>query len=269
MRDAEQQVALSRAQAKQAADAAQKQLAEAERAADAARANLGLMLAGTREERVRQARAAEAAAESQVRAARDTLAAAEASHRDRLEARSGLQAAQTAVNTSRATAEAAKADLDLLIAGNRETVIQQAEGRLAEAQAALEAAQVKRAYCDIKAPCTGTVTEVVALAGEMLAAGAPVVVVTDLAHLSLRAYVGFEQLGAIKQGQSMQVSTQAVPGRTFSGQVTRISDKAEFTPKDVQTPDQRMDQVYWVKIALGDGEGLLKPGMPADVVATD
>jgi len=269
MRDAEQQVALSRAQAKQAADAAQKQLVEAERAADAARAQLDVMLAGTREERVRQARAAEAAAQSQVRAACDTLAAAEASHRDRLDARSGLQAAQTAVNTARATAEAAKADLDLLIAGNRETVIQQAEGRLAEAQAALEAAQVKRAYCDIKAPCTGTVTEVVALGGEMLAAGAPVVVVTDLQNLFLRAYVGFEQLGAIKQGQNMQVSTQAVPGRTFTGEVTRISDKAEFTPKDVQTPDQRIDQVYWIKIALGDGEGLLKSGMPADVVATD
>jgi HlyD family secretion protein len=260
-------VALGRAQAKQAADAAVKGLVEADRAADAARAHLDLMLAGTREERVRQARAAQAAAESEVRTARDNLAAAEASHRDRLEARSGLQAAQTAVNTARATAEAGKADLDLLIAGNRDTVIAQAEGRLAEAQAALEAARVKRAYCDIKAPCAGTVTEVVALAGEMLAAGAPVVIVTDLQNLYLRAYVGFQQLGAITQNQAVQVATQAVPGRTFTGQVTRISDRAEFTPKDVQTPEQRMDQVYWIKIALGDGDGLLKPGMPADVVA--
>lgn len=267
VRDAGEQVALGRAQAKQAADAAEKGLVEADRAADAARAHLDLMLAGTREERVRQARAAQAAAESEVRTARDNLAAAEASHRDRLEARSGLQAAQTAVNTARATAEAGKADLDLLIAGNRDTVIAQAEGRLAEAQAALEAARVKRAYCDIKAPCAGTVTEVVALAGEMLAAGAPVVIVTDLQNLYLRAYVGFQQLGAITQNQAVQVATQAVPGRTFTGQVTRISDRAEFTPKDVQTPEQRMDQVYWIKIALGDGDGLLKPGMPADVVA--
>jgi HlyD family secretion protein len=101
---------------------------------------------------------------------------------------------------------------------------------------------------------------------EMINPGAPIVVLSDLDHIWLRAYLGFPDLGQVVLGQKMRVTTQAVPGRVFEGKVIRVSDQAEFTPKDVQTPDQRMKEVFWVKIGLDNGEGLLKPGMPADVV---
>jgi HlyD family secretion protein len=81
----------------------------------------------------------------------------------------------------------------------------------------------------------------------------------------LRAYLSFTNLGTVTRGQQLRVTTEAVPARTFEGMVLRIADQAEFTPKDVQTPDQRVKQVYWVKVGVGDAGGLLKPGMPADL----
>lgn len=264
--DAGEQVAMTRAQARQARDAARSRLEEATRARGTVQAKLDALLAGTREERVRLAEAALAAAEAEAEAAQDALENATTQHSDRLEARQQRDAAQAALDQATARVNASQANLDLVLSGSTEEAIEAARGRLAEAEAALEAAHVRRGYCEIAAPCAGTVTEVVADVGEMAPAGGAVVVLADLENIWLRAYLGFTRLGRVVQGQRLQVTTEAVPGRAFEGTVVRISDEAEFTPKDVQTAEQRVTQVYWIKIALGDGEGLLKPGMPADVL---
>lgn len=264
--DAQEQVALTRAQAKLKRDAAADALEEAVRAREAARAQLNVLLAGTREERVRAAEAALAAAETEADAAQATLQNTTELYEDRLAARQKRDAAEASLESALALERAARAELDLLLAGNTKEAIDHARGRLAEAQGALQAAEVRRSYCDLHAPCAGTVTEVVADEGEVVNPGAAVLVLADLENIWLRAYLGFAKLGAITLGQTLRVVTEAVPGRDFEGKVTRISDEAEFTPKDVQTAEQRVRQVYWIKVWLGDGEGLLKPGMPADVL---
>ncbi len=263
--EAEKQIALTRAQAAAQRDAARTRLAEAERSRDAAQAQLEILLAGTREERVRLAEANLRQAQTRAEAARVTLENAQQIYDDRLAAREKMDLAATQLDTARAQEKAARAELDLLLAGNTAETIEIARGRVQEARAALEAAQVRRSYCDLRAPCTGTVTERVLEPGEMAAAGAPVVVVRDLEHLWLRAYLSLENWTKIKLGQKLQVRSDAVP-ELFEGTVIRVSDEAEFTPKDVQTVDQRIKQVYWIKIGLGRGRDLLKPGMPADVL---
>jgi multidrug resistance efflux pump len=265
VKDAQEQVALTRAQAVQMRDSARSALDEAQRARDAAKARLDVMLAGTREERIRLAEAAVRAAESEADGAKDALANATTAYDDRLAARSQRDAAQTALERARAVEQAAQAGLSLLLAGHTQEAIQVARGRAEEAQAALKAVEVKRGYCDIVAPTSGTVTERILDRGEIAGPGSAIVVLSDLRNLWLRAYVGFGTLGTIVKGQRLQVVSEAVPRRVFEGAVTRISKEAEFTPKDVQTPDQRMRQVYWIKVGLGDAEGLLKPGMPGDV----
>ncbi len=264
--DAREQVALTRAQAKQARDAAQSALQGAIRARDVARAQLDVLLAGTREERIRLARSALVAAEAEADAARDALKNATELYEDRLNARQRRDAAQAALESAVALEAAARAELDLLLDGYTDEAIENARGRLAEARGALKAAKVRRAYCNIVAPCSGTVTEEVAEPGEVVGAGVPIVVLTDLENIWLRAYLAFTELGKVKLGQTLRVATEAAPDRDFEGKVIRISDEAEFTPKDVQTAEQRVRQVYWIKIGLGDADGLLKPGMPADVL---
>jgi len=263
--DAREQVALTRAQAQQVRDAARTALDEALRARDAAQAKLDVLVAGTREERVRLAAAALRGAESEANGARAALANASTAYADRLAARQQRDAAQTALERARAGEQAAQAELSLLLAGQTQEAIEVARGRLAEAQAALKAVEVRQSYCEIVAPTSGVVTEVVLDEGEMAGAGSAVIILSDLENLWLRAYLGFQTLGSITKGQRLDVVSEAVPKRLFPGTVTRISQEAEFTPKDVQTPDQRMKQVYWVKIGIGDADGLLKPGMPADV----
>ena len=264
--DAREQVALTRAQAKQARDAAQSALQEAVRGRDFAQAQLDVLLAGTREERIRLAEATLAAAGAEADAAQDALRNATEVYEDRLSARQQRDTAQASLESAIALADAARAELDLLLDGYTEEAIETARGRLAEARGALNAAKVRRAYCNIVAPCSGTVTEKVAEPGEVMGAGAPIVLLTDLDNIWLRAYLAFTELGEVKRGETLRVVTEAVPGRVFEGEVIRISDEAEFTPKDVQTAEQRVQQVYWIKIGLGDGEKLLKPGMPADVL---
>jgi HlyD family secretion protein len=264
--DAREQVAMVRAQARQMRDAARSALDQAVRARDTVQARLDALLAGTREERVQLAQAALTAARAEAETAEAALANATTTYDDRLQARQERDAAQAALEQAAARVRAVRANLDLLLAGNTQEAIDAARGRLTEANAALDATIVRREYCNIVAPRTGTITEVVADAGEMVQIGGPVVILADLENLWLRAYVGLIELGSIARGQRLRVVTEAVGGKVFEGTVIRISDEAEFTPKDVQTAEQRITQVYWVKIGLGDGEGLLKPGMPADVL---
>lgn len=263
--DAAEQVALNRAKARQGLDAAEDAVAQAKAARDTAQAQLNVLLAGTREERIRKAEALVAAAEAEQQASRSALARATEAYTDRLEARSKKDAAEAGLQAAREQEKFAKAQLDLLIAGATKEAIKLASAKVAQAESALKFLQVKRSYCDVVAPTAGVVTQKVALVGETVPAGAPVVVIADLTQMWLRAYLGFETLGQIKLGDRLPVTTEAARGREFTGEIISISDQAEFTPKDVQTAKQRTEQVYWVKVALGDGEGILKPGMPADL----
>ena len=116
---------------------------------------------------------------------------------------------------------------------------------------------------DIIAPVSGTVIERYVERGEVTRPGGPIVSIADLQNMWLKIYLKEESLGKIHLGSSATVTTASA---TLAGRVTWISPKAEFTPKNVQTKEARADLVYAVKIEIENRKGLLKIGMPVDVV---
>lgn len=101
--------------------------------------------------------------------------------------------------------------------------------------------------------------------GEIAGAGAPLVTIIDPDNLELTVYVPEDRYGRIQLGQVLPVTVDSYPGETFQGTVRHIADQAEFTPRNVQTTDNRKTTVFAVRLALGSTGGKLKPGMPADV----
>lgn len=119
-------------------------------------------------------------------------------------------------------------------------------------------------------PTGGTVTVKYAEPGEVVSYGKPLYKIAALDHITLRAYVGGDQLVNVKSGQRVQVAVDAPEGamKTYEGVVTWISSKAEFTPKVIQTKEERVNLVYAMKIAVKN-DGSLKIGMPAEVQFRD
>lgn len=204
-----------------------------------------------------------AAIEAQ-RAARQRLADLRAQRTDPLVLRAQADAAASAYEVAQAGVATAQAAVDVLKAGAQEEQIAAARALVAQAEAAIDALLAKRAQTRVTAPQAGTVTAQVLHAGEVAAAGAPIVRLADLSQVTLTAYVPEPQLGRVSLGQSVAVTVDSFPGRAFEGRVTYIADEAEFTPKNVQTQDERANTVFAVKISLPNPEGALRPGMPAD-----
>ncbi|MDD5348280.1 MAG: efflux RND transporter periplasmic adaptor subunit [Candidatus Omnitrophica bacterium] len=132
------------------------------------------------------------------------------------------------------------------------------------AQAAL--AQAKDGYdnTDITAPLTGTVLVKAVEVGELANFGTPIVTLANLETLKLIVYLGEKDIGQIKLGDPVTVQVDAFPKEKFTGKITHISDKAEFTPKAIQTKDERTTLVFGVKMEIPNPDQKLKPGMPAD-----
>jgi HlyD family secretion protein len=158
--------------------------------------------------------------------------------------------------------EAARQALARLRAGSRPEEIEAARARVAatDARSAQLEQQIKDAT--VASPVAGVVTEKIAERGELLQVGSGLCVVTDLVDAWLTIYVPEPDLGRIRIGQRADVRTDG--GETRQGKVTFISSQAEFTPKNVQTRDERVKLVYRVKVGLANSDGLFKPGMPAE-----
>lgn len=115
-------------------------------------------------------------------------------------------------------------------------------------------------------PTKGTIILRAVEPGEIVSSGKVVLTIADLARLEIKVFLPEAMLGRIRIGQSVQIVVDSHPDRLFEGSVSRISDKAEFTPKNVQTKDERVKTVYAVTVSAGDHDGVLKPGMPCDVI---
>jgi multidrug efflux pump subunit AcrA (membrane-fusion protein) len=118
---------------------------------------------------------------------------------------------------------------------------------------------------NVTSPIDGVVLERLVEPNEYTAPGSTVMVVASLDALTLTIYVPENLYGQFFLGQSYPVTVDSFPGQTFSGTVSFISDQAEFTPRNVQTIDSRQTTVYAIKLNLDPSNGMLKPGMPADV----
>jgi len=235
------------------------------RLAEAAAA-LENLLAGARTEEVRQAELAVTQAQANLDAARLAEEAARETLADRLAAITALDTARTALHSARAQVRSAQARLDLLLAGTRTEEIRAAVKQVEQAREALRLARVQRGHAQIAAPTDGVVKTKVVEGGEVVAAGAPIVVLLDASRPWLRVYIPEARYGAIRLGDRANVTVDSFPGEVFHGRVIEIASEAEFTPKNVQSPEERLKLVFGVKIDLtGSGEKL-RPGMPADAV---
>jgi len=161
--------------------------------------------------------------------------------------------------------EAAQARLSLLQAGNRPGVIAAASAELERSRAVLKATDALLADLQIYSPIDGVITSKNYEQGEYVQMGAALAQITDLNDLWIKVYIPTNDLPWIKLGQNASVSVSGCD-QVFSGTVVYIASQGEFTPKTIQTKKERTNVVYAVKVEVANADGLLKPGMPADVV---
>jgi len=222
-------------------------------------------------QQVDAARAAFTTAQAQYEASLDMVAQAEATLSLARENQRQVEIREHDVRAARSQVRQADANVALARAGEemiaqRRADVAAAEAAVTQAEAGLRVLLTQRQNLVITSPLTGVVLVEHARAGEVVAAGAPILTVADLREVWIRLYIPLPRLGQIALGQRAEVTTDALPGRTFTGRVTEVSQQAEFTPRNVQTPEERVKLVFAVKVTLPNTERLLKPGMPADAV---
>jgi HlyD family secretion protein len=139
-----------------------------------------------------------------------------------------------------------------------------ARAQLAQATVALSMAKTTAGYASIWAPVPGVVTNKVGDIGENAAPGGTLAVIADTSHLTVTVYIAETDIAKVKVGQKATVTVDSSKVE-FPGKVVFIASQAEFTPASVETKDQRAKLVYQVKVSVTNRDGLLKPGMPADV----
>lgn len=175
-----------------------------------------------------------------------------------------VHSAEAVYHQAEAAVDVARAQLDLLKAGPVPEEVAAAEATLKQAQAALDALQVQREDMTLRAPVDGLVVSRSIEPGEIATPGATLLRLADLDRVKLTIFVPETQIAKVHLGQPVDVAVDAYPDQRFKGEVTFIAYEAEFTPRNVQTQEQRANLVFAVKVALDNPDHLLKPGMPAD-----
>lgn len=172
----------------------------------------------------------------------------------------------TAADVARAQMAAASKKLELFRSGFREKSIETAANQVKEAEAAMEAAEVVVSNHELASPMNAVVSKVYAEPGEMVAIGKPVLTLTSLERPRVKVYIPEYKIGRVMLGQKANITVDSFSDKKFPAKVTFISTEAEFTPKTVQTAEERVKLVFAVEVTAETTEGLLKPGMPADVM---
>jgi HlyD family secretion protein len=200
------------------------------------------------------------------------VAQAEAHLTDLRELRTNPLAADAQVAAASAQAAVASAGVDvaraLLAALEAGATAEQravAEAQVSQAAAAVRALEVQRQKMTIAAPRPGIVTARVAHVGEIAAPGAPLLTIADLEQLDVTVFISERDIGHVRTGTTAEVGVDSFPSEVFRGQVIFISSRAEFTPRNIQTAEDRANRVFPVKVRLPNPELRLKPGMTATV----
>jgi HlyD family secretion protein len=271
------------------------QIAQRQAELDAAQATLRDLLAGSRTQEIEQARAAAARAGAEKDKAEKDWERAQVLYKNEDISTSDRDQFRTRYESAVASLKQAAEQLALVIEGPRKEVIEASRSQVARSQAnlrlaaasrlelkrqqqemAAREAEIKQARAELAtidsqlqdtiavSPVDGVVLVKAAEVGEVLAAGATVVTVGDWEHPWLRGYINEQDLGKVKLGTKSQVTTDSYPGKVYEGSVTFISSEAEFTPKQIQTPEERVKLVYRIKIGIANPAHELKSNMPAD-----
>lgn len=261
----------------------------------AAQASLRDFEAGSRPQEIESGRAARQRAQSELAKAESDWQRAQTLYKSQDISTAEYDAMRTRYDAAAAALKQASQQLELLVEGPRKETIAAARAQVERASAALKLAEAGR--LDLKrleleqqsrlaeinqaqanlaivntqvqdtvatSPIPGVVLVKAAEPGEVLAAGTTVVSLGDLDHPWLRAYINETDLGRIKLGNKVKVTTDSHPGKIYWGKVSFIASEAEFTPKQIQTSEERIKLVYRIKIDLPNPDHELKSNMPAD-----
>jgi membrane fusion protein YbhG len=242
------------------------QLDQAEASAAAAKAQLELLKEGARKEDIQQA-------EDALKQAQVNLNLAE-TNKDRMiklyESNSVTKKqyddAVAAYNVAASQANASSENLKKLKNYARPEEIKQAEANVNKAIAAVDLLKKSVRDCYVTSPISGFIVNKYVEKGETVTMLSSLFKVSDLNPVKLDIYISEEELGKVKLGQTADVSTDTYPNKVYKGKVIYISPEAEFTPKNIQTKDERTKLVFEVKIQIDNPNFELKPGMPADAV---
>jgi multidrug resistance efflux pump len=178
---------------------------------------------------------------------------------------SQLQLLANQVTVAESGVDAAQAQLDLLQAGARPEQLAAAQAQVEAAQATVNLLETQIGRQTLNAPIDGVVLARTIEPGEVVAPGATLLVIGQLGDLKMTVFVPEDEYGRIQPGQEATITVDSFPDETFTGTVRAIADQAEFTPRNVQTAEGRASTVFAIELAIADGAGKLKPGMPADV----
>jgi multidrug efflux pump subunit AcrA (membrane-fusion protein) len=198
--------------------------------------------------------------------AADYLAELERQRANPLELEAKVHAAESQHEIATAAVALAQAQVEGLEIGATPEQVSTVEAQVAVARAALDLLRVQDKKLTLRAPISGLVLERPVHVGELAIPGAPLMTLADLDRITLTVFVPEDQVGKVQIGQPVSVTVDAYPERVFPGAVTFIASQAEFTPKNVQTREERVNMVFAVKVSLPNGDHALKPGMPADAV---
>jgi len=260
-----------------------------------AQARLDELMAGSRPQEVQQSQSAVADAKAWNDQARSDWERAQALFAREDISKSQYDQARAKLDSTAAQLRQAQERLGLVQEGPRKEEIAGARAQVARAQAAVQTAEANRielrrkkeelaarkseidrtraqvgmtqtqiADATLVSPIDGVVLVKAAEAGEVIAAGSTVVSLGDLTHPWLRAYINETDLGRIKLGSKVQLSTDSFKGKTYEGHISFISSEAEFTPKQIQTKEERVKLVYRIKIDVDNSHQELKNNMPVD-----
>lgn len=265
---------------------------EAARAAvEAAKARWEVMKLGSRPEEIREARSQYESSESDLKLAKEEFDRAQrlmrtdaAARADWEVARANMQRAQAQVGRTKARLDLleagnrpqeiqqaaaelkrAQANYDLLLAGSRSEDIAEAEARVAEARGKLTEIDANLLETVVKAPEKVLVDVLAVRKGDLVPPNTPVLRVLRADDLWVRVYVPETELGKVRLNQPVTVTIDSYPNLRFDGTVMQIGSESEFTPRNVQSPDERRHQVFSLKVHVTDPQGIFKSGMAAEV----
>ena len=177
-----------------------------------------------------------------------------------------MEDAENRYNSAKAQYNAALFSLNKLKKGARAEEINATKAQFEQAGASRDLLKQRIEDCHIKSPISGFVTNKYAEEGEFVNVGTPVYSIARLTPVNLTIYVSEQDLGKIKIGTGVEISIDSYKNKKFAGKIIYISPQAEFTPKNIQTKDERIKQVFAVKLEIPNDENILKPGMPADAL---
>ncbi len=244
----------------------QLQWRQAQAGYEVAEAQYKLLLNGARQEDLQLAEEALLQAQATYKSANDDYGRMKQLLATNTVTRKQFDDAESRYTIAKAQLSSAEQNLGKLKRFARPEDLAAAKARASQAKATADLLQKQLTDAVIVAPVPGTVTNKPYEVGELIGVGSVVATISRLDQMDLMIYVNESELGRVKLGGPAEVSIDAYPQRTFPGKVIYISPVAEFTPKNVQTKEDRTKLVFGVKLEVENKDGALKSGMPADAV---